>query len=208
MHHIEELAEEFLRYTMDNLLPFNRQETAGTGEGFWCSDWWTLEVAKYFYLGGKKGYLDDIPARRLHGIAPYRDRMVRYGTWKEDQIKILEEYKEEANGILVCEIGRGLDLMCALSVKEWEVYYCYDNNQGYKKLLEGFFDRYGCVIKFVHNNSRDIKFDNILQDYDGKVIVLANATKLGSEGAQRLLDCSKVARIANNGRLINSKEEW
>jgi hypothetical protein len=210
---IKELASQLLRSIIFNPLPVDSQETAGTGESFWCADWWTLEVAKYFYLGGEAGYLDDPPARRLQnlhfsGVSKGRQKTVKFGKHKENMMKVLEEYKEEANGVLICEIGRGLDMMCALVVKEWEVYYCYDADGRHRGFLKELFGKYDCVIKFFHNNSKKVDFDDALQDHEGKVIALSNTTQLGQVGCQRLLDCPKVVRIINNGQLIDSPDQW
>lgn len=131
--------QEFLKYITDN--PFlGKQEECGTGKNYWNADMWTLEVAACLFLG--KEYKNN--NKRIFADAKIKGLLS----------DILTEIKDDADSLLVCEVGRGLDILVANMVKKWKKIYCYDH-VNYKNYLK--FEN----IQFHHQSTYSFNPDVI-----------------------------------------------
>jgi len=135
--------EQFINYLKKS--PFEgHQEQCGTGINYWNADYWTIEVASFLLYG------DDykIPEKFIDNRNCDPNRIKKDGGEKLAQKKILEEIKNEADVLLIGEVGRGLDILIANQVKKWEKIYCWDH-VNYSKYLHIFDSN----IEFLHKPS-------------------------------------------------------
>ena len=113
--------KDFLKYLEKN--PFiGNQEQCGTGDNYWNADYWTIEVTRCLLLGND--YF--IPERFKGNKFADPNRIKKDSDIKQSILDILKKIKDDANCLLVCEVGRGLDILIANMVKEWDKIYCYD----------------------------------------------------------------------------------
>jgi len=119
---MRQLGGKFLQYMIYALIfPLNEQECYGTGKDFWCLDWWSIEVGKYFFEGERE-YLRYPPARRLYGNSNFDKEKIAEASRKKAEV--LKEIKEESHStVIVFETCRGLDTLLVSTLKEWEKIY-------------------------------------------------------------------------------------
>lgn len=113
--------KNFLNYLEKN--PFEgNQEQCGGGESYWNADMWTIEVTRCLLLG------DDytIPEKLKGNRFADPNRIKKDVEIKISEKKILEQIKDSTDVLLIGEVGRGLDILIANSVKEWDKIYCWD----------------------------------------------------------------------------------
>ncbi len=147
--------DRFILYTKNNFLPKSApQEKAGRGEKRWSADNWTLGVAECL-MAGIDNYKDDKMPYSLY----YRDIIVA-AKFKMLLAENLEKLKDRADSIFVAEVGRGLDILVANSIKKWKNIYCYDQIDYEKYLKECFGDE----IKFTEEKSAYFKESNIKEE--------------------------------------------
>lgn len=113
--------KEFLKHVKEN--PFiGNQEQCGTGNNYWNADYWTMEVARCL------AYDDYILPTKFHGNKFADPNRIKKDAAIKKTIKtVLNNIKDSADCLLVCEVGRGLDIIVANMVKEWKTIYCYDH---------------------------------------------------------------------------------
>lgn len=109
--------------------PFKgNQESCGTGIHLWTADMWTMEIAQCLY--NKDNYTPPGAYNDNHKFSLPRilhDTQVKLDTY--DSLKeIVALYKDPNSlNLLVCEVGRGLDILMANMVNNWNHIYCYDH---------------------------------------------------------------------------------
>ena len=195
---------EFLKYTLINLLSRDEQEARGEGKDYWCADYWTLEVAKCLYIGNER-YMNDPLPRRLEGNKGFsRNEIMAAADVKRSVIKFLDAYGGDS--LLVCEVGRGLDILVAIILKQWEKIYCYDGNGLYGKHLEEFFKLYGYQNNLIFTQTPTHNFD--VKTIDKDVVMVINHTRVGFDAAIKFFECPKIAYIIKDGRLTRKLEDW
>ncbi|KKM83581.1 hypothetical protein LCGC14_1308000 [marine sediment metagenome] len=188
---------EFLKYTLINLLPRDRQEACGEGEDFWCADYWTLEVAKCLYIGNER-YMNDPLPRRLEGNKSFsKNEIVAASNVKRSMVKFLASF--EGDNLLVCEVGRGLDILVAIISRQWNKIHCYDNNGLYGKNLEEFFSPYGYQDKIIFTAIPTHNFD--VETIGEDTMMLINHTRVGIDAAIKFFECPKITYIIKDGKL-------
>lgn len=167
--------DRFIKYVESN--PFvGNQEACGTGENYWNADYWTLEVAKCLMSGDSYSSEEKYNNNRNYDVNRIR---------KDAKIKLsvkekLDKVKDEADHLLICEVGRGLDIIIANSVKKWKKIYCYDHvdyspylkifdNVEFFKMSTSSFNpeviKEKCIMVINHSictNMDRFKIDNIL----------------------------------------------
>lgn len=95
------------------LVPSNvYQEQSGEGDRLWTSDDWTIAVANCL-LSGPDNFNDE----RVSRLNYHRDIVVA-AERKIKMINILDSIKDSADSLFVGEVGRGLDILLALQVKD------------------------------------------------------------------------------------------
>jgi hypothetical protein len=113
--------KQFLNYLEKN--PFvGNQESCGTGEHYWNADYWTIEVTRYLIEGNKYTVPDKFKGNR--NADP--NRIKNDALIKLNVLNLLQDIKDSADYLLICEVGRGLDILMASQVKKWKKIYCYD----------------------------------------------------------------------------------
>ena len=111
--------KEFLKYVKEN--PFEgNQEQCGTGSNYWNADYWTIEVARCLSI---EEYI--LPERFQGNKFADPNRIKHDADIKLSLLKILDEIKDSTDCLLICEVGRGLDILIANMVKKWKI-YCFD----------------------------------------------------------------------------------
>lgn len=134
--------KEFLRYLEKN--PFiGNQESCGIGIHYWNADYWTIEVTRYLIERDKYTIHSKFKGNRF--ADPNRIR--KDGNIKLSVKNILQKIKDSADCLLVCEVGRGLDIVVSNQVKKWKKIYCYDH-VNYKEYLKIFNN-----VEFIHTST-------------------------------------------------------
>lgn len=132
--------KDFIEYLENNPYRGN-QESCGTGKNYWTADMWTLEVAKAYCYGNYKK-----PKKFENNRHCDPSRIIEDAQIKVKEKKILESIKNDADYLLIGEVGRGLDVLIANSVKKWKKIYCFDH-VNYKHYL--MFDN----VEFFHTST-------------------------------------------------------
>lgn len=193
---------EFLKYTLLNLLPRDKQEARGEGKDFWCADYWTLEVAKCLYIGNER-YMNDPLPRRLEGNGGFsRNEIMAAADVKRSMIKFLSSFGED--NLLVGEVGRGLDILVAIIFEQWNKIYCYDSNGLYGKYLEEFFSPYKDKIIFTETPTHNFDVKAIKED----TVMVINHTRTGIDAGIKFFECPNIIYIIKDGKLIKRLEDW
>jgi len=149
---------DMLHYTIYNLIyPLENQNHIGEGKDFWCSDWWTIEVLKCFYIG-KDRYMSDPIPRRLEGNKNFsRQKIIEEVQFKLELISKIEEIKDNYDSVYISMIGRGVDVLLIGFLKKWKKIWGSDDHD-YEQYLKGFFKDQNIVF---FNTSDDYTFNQI-----------------------------------------------
>lgn len=132
--------KEFLKHVKEN--PFiGNQEQCGTGNNYWNADYWTIEVARCL---SSDEYI--LPVRFKGNKFADPNRIKKDADIKRAIKTVLESIKDSADCLLVCEVGRGLDILVANTVKEWKTVYCYDH-VNYERYLKRVFNNISFLQK-------------------------------------------------------------
>jgi hypothetical protein len=133
--------KQFLNYLEKN--PFKgNQESCGAGVHYWNADYWTVEVTRCLIEGDKYTVPDKFKGNRNADS----NRIKSDANIKLNILNILQDIKDSADSLLICEIGRGLDVLIANQVKKWKTIYCYDQ-VNYEKYLTNVFNNISFVRK-------------------------------------------------------------
>lgn len=149
--------KDFLKYLENN--PFiGNQESCGIGDNYWNADMWTIEVIKAYCGNYNK-------SKKLKNNRNYDPNRIKIDAKiKHNMRKNLEDIKNETDFLLICEVGRGIDILIANNVKKWKKIYCYDQVD-YSSYLN-IFDN----IEFYKSPSSIFNPDIILHD----IIMIVN----------------------------------
>ncbi len=148
----KEAIQDFLTYVIDNQLPEGvNQEQCGKGKHYWNADFWTMEVAAY--LIQETDY--EVPERFKGNRNCDPNRMKHDAEIKKSVYENLQKFQLDGDALLICEVGRGLDILMANMVKKWRKIYCYDQ-VNYTKYLSYFSD-----IEFFHISTAQFDPSNI-----------------------------------------------
>ena len=168
--------ENFYNHLLDNMIPDNiNQESMGVGDERYTADDWTLEVCKS--LIEKKKYSEG-------------------SDYKIGTHMVLEKIKDDCDVLCVAEVGRGLDIAVANTIKKWRKVICYDHNPIYNEYLHRYFD--DSVV--FHNTSTNAFVDKINDYIDEKCIMVMNHTKF--RRFDLLKQNKNIVHLIFNGDLI------
>lgn len=136
---------DFVYYLEANPYEGN-QEQCGTGKDYWNADMWTLEVARCLLHG------DDyvLPMKYKHNKFADPNRIKHDANVKRKLKNLLQEIKDSADVLLIGEVGRGLDILVANTVKKWKTIICYDqvNYQEYLRIFDNVHFIQGTTATF------------------------------------------------------------
>ena len=121
---MKDVLHGFLNYTIYNLIyPLEDQDWIGEGKGFWCLDWWVVEVAKCLYEGEER-YMDFPIPKRLEGNANFsKDDIVAAARKKQEVSEGVS--KSECSNLVVIETSRGLDVLLLERLRDWKNIYVF-----------------------------------------------------------------------------------
>jgi hypothetical protein len=194
--HLLELIES-------NQLPFDNQEHNFDNGKPWTCDMWSIEVLKYL--------------KNTEKFSLYKD----YGDRKLKVIKELKKIKSLPDNLLVCEVGRGIDILLATFVKNWKRIICYDINPVYGELVVDYFKKIMNIsVEFYQANSGDIYFNNkglitfrchatdmgkdVLLD---NCVMISENTRISSLGFKEACDNPNIKVIIQQGNIIKNINE-
>lgn len=187
----------FIEHLKQNpILPINAQECCGKEENFWCADWWTIEVAKCLFFGKAVYTKYDLSPQFRNNRNFSKPNTVDAADRKLRMVEILRSRLDRVNHLFVCEVGRGLDILLAESLKHWETIYCYDSSYRYEAYLK---DLWGDRIVFTCCPS--IKFD--LETLNYKTVAVANHSKT-KQLFERMKECNRISYIIQDGKEIKN----
>jgi len=191
--------ERFIGSIMDNPLPIDAQQHERQGRFAWCTDWWSIEVSKYFYNGKELYYADPVPVRLRENPLWSKEKTEVCAEYKLNMMRLLEEHKDFSNNLLVCEVGRGVDIWIAKKVKpKWNKITCYDNNQLILNEVNAYFkNRVELPIEIVLQSTNSYDFAGITEP----TIVLGNNLNI-SDREINLLKNNKNLLVIINGKLL------
>ena len=152
-------VRSFYRHLKSNMVTKEvNQEAAGHGKERWTADLWSVELCKAWVMGLDE-YRETIPLEYRENPGHNGNHALRSCKIKENLLDILMDIKEDANEIVVCEVGRGLDILIANMVKKWKRIICYDQVPQYKDYLNRFFEvefYKQATWKFLEDNGKYI----------------------------------------------------
>ena len=145
----------FLNHVRNNPFPHN-QESCGTGKDLWTSDMWTVEVLKCLYYGDS--YDEFIEPKLLVNNKFDVERIKKDAEIKRATYANLQKIQVDSDYLLICEVGRGIEILIAFLVSYWEKIYCYDQ-ANYKDYLFNFGS-----INFFQTTSAEFDPSTIPED--------------------------------------------
>ena len=152
-----------VQYIIYNPILWNEQEACcGETPDVWTADEWTIEVGK-FLLMGEDAYLRDItPVRRYdnNALLFQKNTIRNYGEQKYNLLQNLNKVKDLADNILICEVGRGIDLVLADHIKQWSNILCYDVNDKILSATKNYFNFFKSA-DFILKNTSFFDFSSI-----------------------------------------------
>ena len=160
------LNKEWLRKLYQKIVYSNlwdKGEACGSGDSFWCLDYWSREVIR-FLIDGKEKYFSESPPDYLRGNTFFSPQVIETAyDFKSNMLKNLEKYKYFSDNIMVCECGWGIDIILALSIKDWKKIICYDQNPYIIPEVRKFFDelKLPAEIEIREEKSHTIDFSKI-----------------------------------------------
>lgn len=134
--------QRFLQFTQHSLFPVSGEEYRGFLEGnnpdFWMRDWTEIEIAKCFLIGDERYREDPLPERCILNRNFSLESIIHS---KTHLIKKVEKIinKSDKDLVIDWEIGRGIPIILARSVKKWNSYICGDDDPRYEEILRTFF---------------------------------------------------------------------
>jgi hypothetical protein len=192
------IVKDFIGVVQGLPLEFEKQEKNEIDGRRWCSDWWTIEVLKCLYWTKEPYLLDTLPNRLKNNIAFVgREEIVTQTESKLRMMDELEKVKDLSDILYVCEVGRGVDILLALMIKEWSKIICYDINPHYVDLLPKHFP--GKSIEIFRANSGDIDFINNIKE---PLILIADNHRLGKKGIFDIANNPTIKAAIIEGALI------
>ena len=209
--------KELWKWTNDTQLPFDKQEHTIDNGMHWTCDMWSMEVLRYLSLG--ESYLTAPYPDYLAWKTPeFASLMKKYGDRKIATNTRLREASHLSNNIVVCEIGRGIDVLLSTFVKKWDSIICYDTNPYYGKLCVDYFKAKNIDIEFIVANSGDIKFDaehkivfgkhEEAKVFESDCIIVSENCRFGQWNIESMLSNPNIKAIVGGGHLINSFTEY
>lgn len=182
-------------------LPLDKQESVRDGNHVWCADWWTIEVCKFLFHGEQTYLLDPPPNRLKNNPCWNMKTIVNCGTFKLIMYEELKKNLGFADTVLICEVGRGLDIIIADLLKKWKKIICYDLNPNEIDEVNFYFkEKLGLPIESSVMNSSLLKPEEITE----KTILLGNQVRLGSEQLEKIKANPNILAIID-GRILDGR---
>ncbi len=137
----------------------------------WTADESAIETCKMMMLGKEDYYKDPIPLRMFINNKPifHKEEIESRVTYKVKMLEILTQIKNSADNLLLCEVGRGMDILIVNYIKNWSSIICYDSNINVIEKTQLYFSGYK-NISFLVKNSSFFEFDKI----DKPTILIGN----------------------------------
>lgn len=200
-----EILQKFTQHLLSHPLPLDKQEATRKGDKWWCSDWWSIEILKYL-MYGEQAYIGDPPPNRLKNNDLWnKETIMEAGRQKIEMEKKLHSISSNIENLLVCEVGRGIDIALAIMKHQWKNIYCYDLNPLMGEELISYFKvRLGLPIHFQQLNTCDYKFSDI----NVPTVVIANKTKINKEQVAEILNNKNIMHFICNGQFIERIDQW
>lgn len=191
--------ERFIGSIIDRPIPINKQKHKRENTFTWCTDWWSIEICKYLFNGKELYYVDPSPVRLRNNPLWSKKEIEIEAEYKLSMMRLLEEYKNFSNKLLICEVGRGIDIWIARKVKAtWDKIICYDNNQLMLDEVNIYFkDRLQMPIQTEFQSTVTYNFAAISEP----TIVLGNSLKTSDKEIEILKSNKNVLAIIN-GKLL------
>lgn len=190
----------FIQSVNSNLIPVDQQEAVIKEGHIWCADWWTIEMGKILIYGEDAYKLDPLPRVLKNNHLFTHEYQVTTGNFKLNMLKLLKEHKDYSDTLIVCECGRGMDILLANMVKPWKKIYCYDHNDLVINEVNKYFrDKLGLPIEAAMNPSWSYdKLHLNLKGYAGvdfKAILLGNVVHLDPEQKEAIKNNPNILAI-------------
>jgi len=187
---------KFIEFTQSRCIKPNRKNSKGKFPNLWTDDDWHLEVSKCLLVGIDTYRIYNPPARFWDNPYYDKEKLIEDSTVKLNTIESLNKVKDSADNLFICEVGRGLDILVASTVKNWSEIICYDYYD-YEPLLQSFFASES--ITFILSDSEVFDFSKI----DKKVILIANCINSISLDKITNYKNDNIVHIIWNGELVS-----
>ena len=180
-------------------LPFEKIEHI-TGSR-WSSDTWASETC--LCLRSPVRY--QTPLAEKYGFHPYRPHFLNIlRIYKSAYIKLrmhkqLSQLAHMADILFICEVGRGLDLLLAQTVKSaWKLIRCYDAIDWNKGPLMNYFSHH--PVDYFTADSRRLDFSSIRD----RTILIASEHSIPSRGVQEIMKNNSIVSVIINGESLRN----
>lgn len=171
---IRQETAKLIQFIIYNPILWDVQEARGyhPPPAIWTADETAIETGKFILLGKEDYYKDPFPLRMYDSEKKpiFRkeeiDSQVEY-KWR--MFENLSKIKDATNNLLICEVGRGIDIVIANYIKKWDSIICYDSNAKVLEKTQLYFSNQKNII-FIIKNSAFFEFDKI----DKPTIIIGN----------------------------------
>lgn len=147
--------EDFLKFTIDNLLLLENQYLCSEGDNFWCDDYEQIEWMKYLYEGKDRYYAYPPPSRGMNNPLFSKDRVKAYCKELMAFHGKIHKIEEELKTLFIVNAKRGLDIFLSNMGKDWKKTVIFNDNKNYDSLVQRQFSHLSVVI--IPDENIDLK---------------------------------------------------
>ena len=128
----------FIKHIMYQPFPFENQRYFGKKDELFFEDLFTIEMAKYFYIG-EESYRSDPTPRRLACTPSFNQEMIISECQSlEKRLIEFKHFMDIRSSLRVLHCGRGLDLVLLLNLSNWNKVTVEDEDIRYYDHLSFF----------------------------------------------------------------------
>ena len=165
------MIKRFMQYVIDNPIDFDVQESVARDGSKWSSDMWTVEMCRLMIMGESE--FKSRPSMYLDGnVIASKNDVINLLEVKTKNMQLLQEHKDFSDNILLCEVGRGIDIILVNQIKSWKKISVYDCNDYVVAQLRNHFSD----VIITQENTQKKDFSIIKEP----TILLAQRTQIQS----------------------------
>ena len=155
----------FIKHIQYQPFPFENQRCFGDPKEMFLEDHFTIELAKYFYIGEERYMSEPIP-RRLICTKSFSQEVIKDICEEKKETIVQDKNSIDGSSILrIHNVGRGLDLILLTEISNWEEIICHDDDLRYSGMMMPFFNEYSLNNKLWFSTITEAKSNTGGKEY-------------------------------------------
>lgn len=187
--------DDFIHHVED--VRFRHEEVDKIPGSQWNTEVWTLQAAiclrwpLEYYASLQSRYETTVGTSRIQLSV---DR-------KLNTHRILSQVRDLSDNLFVCEVGRGLDVLIALTIKAWGSIRGYDFVDLHAATLTDYFK--GHNLECLHGDSTTFDFSTISE----RTILIANEHMIPASGLEQIAQNKNIVCAIINGEILSGPRD-